>query len=268
MGRPASRTPLSIYARVNSEDATITDMPIKRRCRQGDATSRESDGESLKWTGMYPYGRDFVYMDAIETIKPAGLDEVLGSTARVRVARLLIELPDKEFTGREIARLLGTGHSTILPALRALVDRGLVNERVLGRAHVFRVNRDHFLYSILAATFGSERKLVEEITELIRSSLAAGSKSIVLFGSRAKGEARTGSDIDLLIVSREVRDTEAALGPLRAQLRRRFGLELDAKVLSPAQLRSKAEAPYLKAARTEGLLIAGAPLGKVRTDDN
>lgn len=170
------------------------------------------------------------------------------------------------FTGREIARLLGIAHSTVLPALRTLADVGLVNERVLGRAHIFRVNRDHVLHAVLAATFGSERKLIGEIAELIRASLAADSESIVLFGSRARGAARTGSDIDLLIVSKEARETEAALEPLRDQLRRRFGLELDAKVLTPVQLRSRAGAPYVKAARAEGITIAGTPLGKVRAD--
>src|SRR3989442_2134751 len=108
-------------------------------------------------------------MDESSTITPSsGLDEVLGSTARTRVARLLVELPDKEFTGREVARHIGMSHSTVLMALRALADRGLVHERVLGRAHVFGVNRDYFLYNTLAILFLSERRKVEGIRKFIR----------------------------------------------------------------------------------------------------
>ena len=195
---------------------------------------------------------------------PSGLDEVLGSTARIRVARLLVELPDKEFTGREIARLLGMSHTTVLDALRGLADRGVVIERVMGRAHVFRANREHFLHSTLASLFGSERGHRREIADLIRSSLGASSTSVILFGSRARKAARSGSDIDLLVVSRNVDEAEACLGQLRARLRRRFGLELDAKILTPAQLRSKFGTPFVRAALTEGLVIAGVPLEKVR----
>src|SRR3990170_6370391 len=135
-------------------------------------------GDSLKWTETCPYDRKGVHMDEFPTITPpVGIDVVLGSTARIRVSRLLVELPDKEFTGREMARLLGMSHSTVLDALRGLADRGVVIERVMGRAHVFRANREHFLHSTLASLFGSERGHRREIADLIRSSLGASSTS-------------------------------------------------------------------------------------------
>jgi len=204
-------------------------------------------------------------MDEFPTIIPSsGLGEVLGSAARTSVARLLVELPDKEFTGREVARLVHLSHSTVLGALRVLTDRGVAHERVLGRAHVFRVNRDYFLYSTLALLFQSERRQGQDITSLIRSFLEASSISVILFGSRARKTARKTSDVDLLVISNNVHGTEAALSQLGAQLRRRFGLELDAKVLTPDQLRSKFGAPFVKAALAEGFVIGGVPLEKVR----
>lgn len=204
-------------------------------------------------------------MDESPTITPpSGIDVVLGSKARIRVVRLLVELPDKEFTGREMARLLGTSHSTVLDALRGLAGGGLVNERVLGRAHVFRVNRDHYLFETLATFFGSERTKAREITDLIRSSLGATAVSVILLGSRAKSTARKRSDVDLLVVSRNVVATEAAVARLRAQLGRRYGLALDAKVLATAQLKSKLGAPLVRVALAEGRVIAGVSPEKVR----
>ena len=203
-------------------------------------------------------------MDESPTITPpSGIEVVLGSTARIRTARLLVELPDKEFTGREIARLLGMSHSTVLDALRGLARGGLVNERVLGRAHVFRVDRDYYLFETLATFFGSERTKAREITDLIRTSLEANAVSVILFGSRARRTARKGSDVDLLVVSGNVVATEAAVAALRAELARRYGLALDAKVLATSQLKSKLGAPYVRAALAEGRVIAGVPLGKV-----
>jgi len=203
-------------------------------------------------------------MEETPTIHPAhGLDEVLSSTARLRVARLFVELPDKEFTGREVARLLGTSHSTVLPALRSLANIGLVTERVLGRAHVFRMNRDSFLYDLLARLFRSEREQGRRIVELIRTSLEPCSTSVVLFGSRAREGAQRRGDVDLLVVPTDVEEAEAAVARLRARLRRTYGLELDAKVLTRDELKAKRGAPFVRAARSEGVLVGGVPLEEV-----
>lgn len=193
----------------------------------------------------------------------SGLEEILGAASRFRVAKLFVELPEKEFTGRELARILGLSHSTVLGALRVLTDQGLATERVLGRAHVFRVNRDFFLYDTLAILFQSERDRQQQIVGIIRSSLAANSSSVILFGSRARGTARRRSDIDLLVVSKDVNAAEAALSALGVRLRRNYGLRVDAKVLTLDQLKSKLGTPYVKAARAEGVLIGGVPLEKV-----
>src|SRR5688572_18180348 len=193
----------------------------------------------------------------------SGLDSILGSTSRLRVAKLLVELPEKEFTGREVARLLAMSHSPVLEALRVLADHGLATERVLGRAHVFRVNRDYFLYNTLAILFRSERDQRRHIADIIRTSLATSSVSVLLYGSRARGVPRRGSDVDLLVISKDVNEAESALSRLRVQLRRNYGLELDSRVLTPGQLRSKLGAPFVKAALAEGVLVGGMPLEKV-----
>ena len=203
-------------------------------------------------------------MNEKAAIFPAsGLEQILGSQARLRVARLLIDLPEKEFTGREVARLLGMSHSTVLGALRVVTDRGLATERVLGRAHVFRVNREHFLHDVLATLFRSERGLRGRITETIRASLEASSVSLILFGSRARGSAGGQSDVDLIVVTRDVDESEAAVSRLSGEFRRTYGLELDAKVLTPRQLKSRLGTPFVKAALTEGIRIGGIPLAKV-----
>jgi len=203
-------------------------------------------------------------MAELPTILPAsGLDTILGSTARLRVAKLLVGLPEKEFTGREIARLLAMSHSSVLEALRVLTEHGLATVRVLGRAHVFRVNQECFLYDILANLFRSERDQRRQIAEIIRTSLAPSSISVILFGSRVRGAARRRSDVDLLVISKDVNGAESALSRLRARIRGSYGLELDAKVLTPGQLKSNLGTPLVKAALAEGVLVGGIPLEKV-----
>jgi len=195
-------------------------------------------------------------------LRPA-FEEVLGSVARVRIARLLVGLPEKEFTGREIARVLGLSHSTVQEALGILVTSGLVSERELGRAHVLRANRESFLYPVLRNLFQSERRLGEEIGQALRSELGKASLAVVLFGSHARGASRAGSDMDLVVVTADADRAEKALSRLQLRFERRYGLRLDAKVLTPVELKSKAGTPFVRAALSEGILVSGTSLEKV-----
>src|SRR2546422_4213065 len=215
----------------------------------------------FKWTEFHPHDRKTVHMAESPNVLPAsGLDDILGSTSHLRVAKLLVEFPEKEFTGREIARLVAMSHSSALEALRVLTDHGLATERVLGRAHVFRVNRDYFLYSILANLFRSERDQRRQIAEIMRASLATSSISVTLFGSRARGVARVRRDVDLLLISRNVNEAESAIARLRAHVRRDCGLELAAKVLTLGARKSTFGRAFVTAALAEGGLISRKPL--------
>lgn len=69
--------------------------------------------------------------------------------------------------------------------------------------------------------------------------------------------------MDLLVIARNVNEAESAIARLRADVRRYYGLELDAKVLTLGQLKSKFGAPFVKAALAEGVLISGKPLETV-----
>ena len=61
-------------------------------------------------------------------------DEILDPSIRLRIVELLVSLPVKEFTGREIARLLGVSHSNVQRALRVLVEDGLASKKRTGRS--------------------------------------------------------------------------------------------------------------------------------------
>ena len=191
------------------------------------------------------------------------LSDILGTPARLAVARLLVRLPDKEFTGREVARLLGLSPSTALEALGILVSRGLASRRTIGRAYVFQANRDSYLFGLLGDLLRSEDRVREEMLERARASLGKGALSLVLFGSHARGTAGPASDLDLLVVTEDPQGMESRLDELEALFLRRYGLHVDAKVLTPRELRARASLPYVRAARAEGLVVAGRPLDEV-----
>lgn len=202
-------------------------------------------------------------MDVIPELIPApSLESVLASPARFRTARILSRLPDKEFTGRELAGTLGLSHSTIQATMRTFVDAGVARERRIGRACVFRANRDSALLGVLDRLFRAEEQAKEALVKSIQDAMDKTHSAVILFGSVARGEATRRSDLDLLVVTKEPQMTSEALAALEERLIRRYGLHVDAKVVTPADIRASDKA-YIKNALAEGRVIDPAALAEV-----
>jgi predicted nucleotidyltransferase len=191
------------------------------------------------------------------------LERSLTSPLRYRIARLLIHQPEKEFTGREIARLLQVSHTGVQKAIRSIVEAGLAQEKRIGRSNVYSANKDSYLFRTFRSWFGSEGRMQQEFVETLRSKLEGAVVSAVVFGSFAKGSASPTSDLDLLIVAEDRAEIEKRLTTLAGAFARRYGIRISPRVMTKTELREKASLLYVKAARTEGVLVAGQPLEKV-----
>jgi nucleotidyltransferase-like protein len=106
----------------------------------------------------------------------------------------------KPLGGREVARLAGVSQNGAWRALRRLVDQGVVIEQPAGgRSMLYTLNRDHLAAEpIIALT-----RLRSILFERLRQHLAAWEVQPIhasIFGSAARGDGDTGSDIDILIV--------------------------------------------------------------------
>jgi predicted nucleotidyltransferase len=106
----------------------------------------------------------------------------------------------RPLTGREIARLLGRpSHSGVIAALERLVNQGLVEREEAGRAFLFTLNREH----LAAPAVESLANLREELLHRIREAAdawAIKARHLSLFGSAARGDGGTDSDVDLFVV--------------------------------------------------------------------
>lgn len=82
-------------------------------------------------------------------------------------------------------------------------------------------------------------RLLATLVDRILATVSAS--AVVLFGSRAQGDARRWSDVDLLVVARTDRDPLAVAGELYMVLRpRTFGL--DVVVMTPEELTARLHA--------------------------
>jgi len=190
-------------------------------------------------------------------------DELLGASVHLRAVGLLVTLPDKEFTGREIAALLRVSHSNVQRALRTLVDLGFVSKKRIGRADVITVNKDHFAFPALRAMFLLKRELPDRVLADLRSAFRGSAISVTVFGSYARGEPDRESDLDVLVVTKDPSALKGNVAKIEVTFARKYGVPLSVKLLSPGDLKGGPIAEYIRTASDEGVLVLGTPLGKL-----
>lgn len=164
------------------------------------------------------------------------LNGILSSPARIAVLRA-VRAVTAPLHGREIARRAGVGYSPAHHALQALVASGVLSKRDHGRVCTYQVRDPKgALVRQLRELFAEEdrraRQFVSELVDRVPEV-----RSIILFGSEARGDARPGSDTDLLIVvPRSTRKLEARLDDACMALSDKHGLALSWHVVSVAQV--------------------------------
>jgi predicted nucleotidyltransferase len=112
-------------------------------------------------------------------------------------------------TGRQVAALSGRrSHAGVLRVLNRLTEQGLVDRVELNRAaFLFTLNRDHLAYPAVVTLTGMRAALIESL----KAEFATWHVPPVhasLFGSTARGDGDTKSDIDLFIVRPDEVDQE------------------------------------------------------------
>jgi predicted nucleotidyltransferase len=106
----------------------------------------------------------------------------------------------RPLTGREVARLTGRrSHAGVLDVLNRLAEHGLVEREEAGKAFLYTLNRDHLAAPAVDILAGMRIELLARLSDSIEAWQVAPSH-VSLFGSAARGEGDTESDIDLFIV--------------------------------------------------------------------
>ena len=112
-------------------------------------------------------------------------------------------------TGREVARLVRAGSQpTVNASLRRLSEEGLVRAEEAGRAYLYTINREH----LAAPAVELLADVRAELERRLRSEIAAWQIAPVhlsIFGSAARGDGDTASDIDIFVIrTRDVPDDD------------------------------------------------------------
>lgn len=179
------------------------------------------------------------------------MHELISSTNQLKVLSFLAKFSDKEFHEREIARRTGISYGSANRVLNDLFTDGILVRRQVGRMLFYSFN----LRDSLSRTF-KIFVLVSILRPLIKK-LREHASEIVLYGSCARGEDTSASDIDLFIVSG---DRQKSLETIERYV---FGKGFESLVIEPA-IRSPLD--MIKSEKTEKEFLSLVREGMVLWD--
>lgn len=170
---------------------------------------------------------------------------------------------DEGFSGRQLHRLVGhASEPGVRKAADRLVEQGIVLRQQIGRAKVYRLNREHVAAPYVEGLAALRGVLVDRL----RDTLGAWKEppmAAAMFGSAARGEATPGSDLDLLLVRRGDTPEESPVWQEQVSALEREATEWtgnDARVLEYAEeeLTISDVAGLIEGAIAEGALVFGS----------
>jgi uncharacterized protein len=162
------------------------------------------------------------------------LAEILSSKVRAEIFRLLFGLNDTGLHMREIARRSGFAIGTIQTELRKLLRLNLVCSTRDGNRTYYEASKAHPLFSDI-------RRLVLKtvgLADVLRGALEKSPtiRCAFVFGSVARGEEKSGSAIDIMVIG--VAGLRKVVGLLDG-VSEQIGREINPLVFAPGELKKR-----------------------------
>lgn len=157
------------------------------------------------------------------------LVDIVSSRVKAELLRILFGLSQPELHLRELARQSGLSLGTVQQELRRLTRVGLVIARKDGNRVYYRANPDHPAFrdicSLVLKTDG--------LAGVLQPAFKASDVTIAfIFGSIARGETGSASDVDLMVIGAVgLRHLSSRLSGMADRL----GREINPHVVSPEE---------------------------------
>lgn len=171
--------------------------------------------------------------------------KILSSEVKLKLIEFLLN-HEASMSEREIASILSISHMSINRTMRELAEMNFVSYTVIGKAHLWKVNRKSFVYKAMKRFMDALKVMPDSLFELKRLIMRDLSESlvkrVVLFGSIAKNSENPDSDIDLFILVRNTRDQnnlEKSIEKLTNACLEIFGNRLAPYILTEKQYKER-----------------------------
>ena len=166
----------------------------------------------------------------------SAIASVLFSKTQQRLLAVLYGKPDTSFYLNEIVRLAGMGKGSVVREIKKMTEAGLLTNHQQGNQQHYQANAENPIFEELKAitrkTFGVQN-IIKDALEPVLSQCELG----FIYGSVAKGEEHSGSDIDVLLVGHDLSygDIMEKLEPAERQL----GRMINPTLLSPDEFQQR-----------------------------
>jgi predicted nucleotidyltransferase len=127
------------------------------------------------------------------------LGSLLFGEYRQRTLGLLLLNPESNFHVRELARLTGTSAGTLHKELTKLTSGGILIRKQIGNQVHYSANRNCPIFDDLANILRKTSGLVDVLAKAL-VALESKIKFAFVFGSVARGDQQTNSDVDVMII--------------------------------------------------------------------
>lgn len=177
--------------------------------------------------------------------RPSNLADALFSRTQQRVLRLLFGQPQRTFYSNELIQLAGGGSGAVQRELVRLVQSGLVTVRAIGNQKHFQANPASPLFEELRGIVLKTIGVAEPLRDALQP-LRADIRAAFVYGSVAKREDDSSSDIDLMLISDSL--TYADVFSSLEKASQRLGRTVNPTILSSTDLkrRLKGDGAFVK----------------------
>ena len=178
---------------------------------------------------------------------------------------LVLRGTTRPLTGRDVARLVRRGSPAgVQKALRRLTGHGIIRAEEAGRALLYTLNRNHLAVPALEVLADMRAELEARLRARIAQWEIAPAH-VSIFGSTARGDGDTESDIDLFVVRSQAVDEKseerwrAQLEELASDVRDWTGNHLAVAEVSERELARlrREQSPVAESLRRDAITLAG-----------
>jgi predicted nucleotidyltransferase len=189
--------------------------------------------------------------------------------AQGRILDVLVQTT-AELSVRTIARLAGISAAQASRVLPDLVDLGIVERREVPPSSQFRLVRSNVAAQALIALSRARQSVLDQIGEAA-AALPTPPVSVIVFGSFARGEATSDSDLDIVVVRPDELDEDdttwnASIDHWRDHVRATAGNPVEVLEVSRIEVAAKlgSRSTLWREVTRDGVVVHGLPLDELR----
>jgi predicted nucleotidyltransferase len=185
------------------------------------------------------------------------IEDALGHPAKIRILRALKKPGSGYMSINQLAHATSLNAVTLARTLRSLQNLGLANYIQAGKSQLWRLSEGYAAKAIGPILDAMEK--IPDLIDILKKTISGLSipdavAKIILFGSIARGEHKTGSDVDLLLMrSNDKPDLEPFLNELTEGISRYFWMNPSFLIKTDAEF--KKMSPQLKKNILQGIVL-------------